>query len=76
MIRARASANAMREVSIVIHRPLLSDMSGRTGAAGRIEHEIAGVGAHENAPRDDALIRLYYVNLIRRTPQAIPPIRD
>ena len=55
MMRARASASATREVSIVIQRrPHCSATVGRrAGAAGRVEHEVAGVGGHEDAALND-----------------------
>ncbi len=33
--------------------PLLGDIGGRAAAAGRVEHEVAGVGGHEEAALDD-----------------------
>ena len=50
-MRARASASATREVSIVIQRrPHCSATIGRgAGAAGRVEHEVARIGGHQNA---------------------------
>ena len=50
-MRARASASATREVSIVIQRrPHCSaTVGGGAGTAGRVEHEVAGVGGHQDA---------------------------
>ena len=33
--------------------PLLGDIGGRAGATGRVEHEVAGVGGHEDAAFDN-----------------------
>ena len=54
-MRARASASATREVSIVIQRrPHCSaTVGGGAGTAGRVEHEVAGVGGHEDAALND-----------------------
>ena len=56
MMRARASASATREVSIVIQRrPHCSaTIGGGAGAAGRVEDEIAGVGGHQDATLNDS----------------------
>ena len=59
-MRARASASATREVSMVIQRrPHCSATIGRGArAAGRIEHKVAGVGGHEEAALDHLRQRL------------------
>ena len=55
MMRARASARATREVSMVIQRrphcsaPPLVYIRGGAGAAGGVEDEVARVGGHEEA---------------------------
>ena len=33
--------------------PLFGDIGGRAGAAGRVEHEVAGIGGHKDAALDD-----------------------
>ena len=55
MMRARASAKATREVSIVIQRrPHCSaTVGGRAGTASRVEHKVTGVGGHQEATFDD-----------------------
>ena len=73
MMRARASASATREVSIVIQRrPHCSaTVGGGAGAAGRVEHEVAGVGGHEDAALDHLRVRLDHIDLfVRERPSA------
>ncbi len=55
MMRARASASATREVSIVIQRrPHCSaTVGGGAGTAGWVEHEVAGIGGHQEAALDN-----------------------
>ena len=67
-MRARASASATREVSMVIQRrPHCSaTVGGGAGTAGRVEHEVAGVGGHQDAAFDDLGARLNDVDLCRR----------
>ncbi len=43
--------------------PLLGDVGGRAGAAGRVEDEVAGVGGHEEAALDHSVVRLDNVDL-------------
>ena len=44
--------------------PLLGDEGGGAGAAGRVEHEVAGVGGHEEAAFDDLRARLNHIDLV------------
>ena len=44
--------------------PLLGDIGGGARAAGRIEHEVAGVGGHQDAAFDDPWLSLNNVDLI------------
>ena len=50
---------------MVIHRrPHCSaDLGGRAAPACRVEHEVAGIGGHEDAALDDLRVGLDYVNL-------------
>ena len=43
--------------------PLLGDVGGGAGAAGRIEHEVAGVGGHQDATLDHLGVRLHDIHL-------------
>ncbi len=45
--------------------PLLGDVGGCAAAACRVEHQIAGVGGHEEATLDDLWVRLHNVDLLR-----------
>ena len=44
--------------------PLFGDVGGGAGAAGGVEHEVAGVGGHEDAALDDFLCSLNDIYLI------------
>ena len=44
--------------------PLLGDVRGRAGTAGRIEHEVARIGRHQEASLDDRRGRLNDVDLV------------
>ena len=74
-MRARASASATREVSIVIQRrPHCSaTVGGGAGTAGRVEHEVAGVGGHQDAALNDFGVGLDDVDLLvaRSCPYAV-----
>jgi hypothetical protein len=56
---------------------LLGDVSGGAGTAGRVEHEVARIGGHEEATLDDSLGRLHYINFVHRTAtlHVVPEIR-
>jgi hypothetical protein len=43
--------------------PLLRDVGGGPGAACRVEYEVARVGGHEEAARDDLRVRLDDIDL-------------
>jgi hypothetical protein len=65
-------------VSHVIQRrpPLLGDISCRAAAAGWIEHQIAGVGGHEDATGDNSRIRLHDIPLLTsvKSPPKVNPV--
>ena len=65
-MRARASASATREVSIVIQRrPHCSaTVGGGAGTAGRVEHEVAGVGGHQEAALNHLRVGLNDIDLV------------
>ena len=58
--------------------PLFGDVGGCTGTAGRIKHEITGVGGHEDATLNDGLRRLYDIDLVSHETctDVIPSICD
>ena len=59
--------------------PLLGDVGGRAGAAGGVEDQVAGVGGHEEAARDDLRQRLddVYSRWSRTHSSPYPPnVRD
>ena len=56
--------------------PLLGDVGGRTGTAGGIEHQIAGVRGHQDAALDGLRVRLYHVSLVFRRHRGGPEIVD
>ena len=43
--------------------PLFGDISGGAGPASGVEHEVAGVGGHEDTAFDYPLVSLNYINL-------------
>ena len=49
--------------------PLLGDVSRGARAAGRVQHQIAGVGGHENAALNDAGSSLNHIHLLRHRNQ-------
>ena len=56
---------------VIQRRPHCSATIGRrAGAAGRIEHEVAGVGGHENAAFDNLSAGLDHIDLIVPKPTA------
>ena len=65
-MRARASAKATREVSIVIQRrPHCSaTVGGGAGTASRVKYEVAGVGGHQDAALDYLGRGLNNINLV------------
>ena len=69
MMRARARASATREVSNgdPAAAPLLGDGGGGAGAAGWIEHQIAGVSGHHDAALDDFGQCLDHIDLVARS---------
>ncbi|OIQ71873.1 hypothetical protein GALL_465070 [mine drainage metagenome] len=46
--------------------PLFGDVGAGAGAAGGVEHEVAGVSGHQHAAFNDLRIRLNDVNLLIR----------
>ena len=66
MRRVRARARATRLVSHgdPAPAPLLGDIGGGAAAAGGVEHQVAGVGGHQEAALDDSVIRLNDVDLV------------
>ena len=65
MMRARASASATREVSIVIQRRPHCSATVAVVPEPQvgIEHEIAGVSGHQHTSRDYLVVRLNNVSL-------------
>ena len=46
--------------------PLLGDIGGRAGAAGGIEHKVAGIGGHQNAAFERPLVQFELHRFCRR----------
>ena len=65
MIRARAKANATREVSMVIQRrpPLFGHVYSSARTARRVEDKVARVGRHHYAALNYPSIGLDHVDL-------------
>ena len=48
--------------------PLFGDVGGRAGTTGRVEHEIPGIGCHEEATFHESRCRLHNIKLFRPEP--------
>ena len=48
--------------------PLFGDVGGGAGAAGGVEHEVAGIGGHQHAALDDQHVSLHHIHLVSPEP--------
>ena len=55
--------------------PLLGDGGGGAGTAGRVEHEVAGVGGHQEAAFNDLRVSLNHIHFVfrKRTSAGVSP---